>query len=261
MSLLAVRGLGFERHGGRAILAGVSFTLDPGGAIAVLGANGAGKTTLLSIIAGKLVPGQGSLEYFDGTWKVSRDSGRVPPRSLASRIAYLPQIERLPYNYRVLDFVLMGRSPHVKGLSQPGAEDKRLAGATLAELGLSHLARRGAADISGGEFQLARIARCLVQGAEILLLDEPSSLLDPANAARIAGLLAQLRKKGVGIIFTTHDAVLASDVADTVLLLAHGKEAGCGAPGLLLTAEKLAEIYGVDYAERLIPHPRPVAGF
>ncbi len=242
MKMMEARDLSFSRKGRGSVLENISFRVGAGKKLAVLGANGAGKTTLLSLLGGKLSPDRGQVLVDDMA------VGDFSPRALAREIAFLPQIERLPFNYRVLEFVLMGRTPHISALSLPDKGDEEAAASALAELGLSALAGLGAGEISGGEFQLVRLARCLAQEAEILLLDEPTSLLDPANARRVARELASLAAKGKTIVFTTHDIALARSLSDTVLLLADRRLLRVGPPSEVLTPELLGMVFGVDFA-------------
>jgi len=235
------------------ILDDVSFRIGEGKKLAILGANGAGKTTLLSLLGGRLVPRTGDV-LLDGI--SVRD---FSPRALARKVAFLPQIERLSFNYRVLEFVLMGRAPHIEALAQPDASDEAAALGALSELGLESLAGRRAGELSGGEYQLVRIARCLAQEAEILLLDEPTSLLDPANAQRVARELASLASKGKTIVFTTHDMALARSLADTILMLGQRRLLRTGSPSEVLTPEFLEEAFGVEFGMGQIPTAYPTA--
>ena len=235
------------------ILDDVSFGIGEGKKIAILGANGAGKTTLLSLLGGRLAPKTGAV-LLDGS-----SVREFSPRALARKVAFLPQIERLSFNYRVLEFVLMGRAPHIEALAQPDADDEAAALGALSELGLESLAGRRAGELSGGEYQLVRIARCLAQEAEILLLDEPTSLLDPANAQRVARELASLASKGKTIVFTTHDMALARSLADTILMLGQRRLLRMGPPSEVLTPEFLQEAFGVEFGIGQIPTAYPTA--
>ncbi|MBL8967470.1 MAG: ABC transporter ATP-binding protein, partial [Spirochaetaceae bacterium] len=187
---LELRRAGYRWPGGALALDDATIGLEPGRVLAILGPNGAGKSTLLGLASGRLEPSGGEA-LLDG--KAIRAWER---RALARRLAHLPQVERLAFNYPVLDFVLLGRAPHVPSLAQPGPADLERAAAALAELGLSALADRPVAELSGGELQLVRLARCLAQEAAYLLLDEPSTMLDPANARRLADELKRLAESG-----------------------------------------------------------------
>jgi iron complex transport system ATP-binding protein len=239
--------VGFSRPERGSVLEDISFAIGQGRALAILGANGVGKTTLLSLCGGRLGPQTGKI-HIDGM--ELRD---LPPRVLAKKVAFLPQIERLPFNYRVLDFVLMGRTPHLTPLSLPGEIDVKAAKAALVELGIGNLERRSAAEISGGEFQLVRIARCIAQEAELLLLDEPTSLLDPANARRVAVELRSLVEKGRTILFSTHDFALTRGLAQEAILLRSGRVLSYDIPDRVLAPELLASAYGIEFRNIELP--------
>lgn len=247
MSRLEAQAVSFSWPGRGELLSEVSLFLGAGRIIAILGANGAGKTSLLSVLAGRLRPNRGRV-LVEGTPLSS-----LSPREIARRIAFLPQIERLPFNYPVLDFVLLGRAPHIPPLSLPGEEDYRAARSALEEVGVAGLGERGAATLSGGEFQLVRIARCLAQEAEILLLDEPSVLLDPAHAASVARQLSALAKSGKSVLITTHDIGLAYSVADTIILLHEGAVLDSGPAERLFDLGTLRKAFGAEFAQISLP--------
>lgn len=241
MKGLRVENLGFARPMRGAVLEDISFGLEPGRILAVLGKNGAGKTTLLSILSGRLKESAGTVSWNGQLIET------MPSRTRAATVAVLPQIERLPFNYRVLDFVLMGRTPHLSALSLPGKQDEDAAFHALDELGLSHLAHEKAGEISGGEFQLVRLARCLAQEASLFLLDEPTSLLDPANSSEVASVLVRLAETGRAIVCATHDISLAGTIADEVLLLGDRKVLVHDAPKSALTTEWLQQAFGIQF--------------
>lgn len=250
---LELESVSFSRPGRPGILTNLSLGIESGGISAILGPNGAGKTTLLGLASGRLRPDGGKV-LLDG--HAVESLGRS---ALARKIAVLPQFEKLAFNYTCLDFVLMGRAPHVHPLSMPAESDHRAALEALGELGLAEFADRPAGELSGGEFQLVRFARCLAQGATILLLDEPTSMLDPANAHRTALTLSRLASMGKAILFATHDVALAAFLADEVLLLGRGgsesRTSGLqrGAPVRILTAENLGQAFGVGFGVQNVP--------
>jgi iron complex transport system ATP-binding protein len=244
---LEVRGLQFWRKKNSPILEDIFLRIEKAKVLAILGANGSGKTTLLSLLGGRILPSAGEI-LVQGEALAS-----LSPRTLAKKIAFLPQIERLPFNYKVLDFVLLGRAPHVSAFSLPGLEDRARAVQALEALGLEDLAERGSGDISGGEFQMARIARCLSQEAGILLLDEPTSLLDPANAGRIGRMLSILASGGKTIVCATHDVALAGAIADEVVLLHERRILASGIAGEILRAELLGKTFGAEFKDARIP--------
>jgi len=245
--ILQASELSFGWSAERRVLEGVSLAVERGQTLVVLGPNGAGKTTLLSILTGKLAP-QGGQVMLEGQ-RLSDYSAR----ERAWRIAFLPQLEKLPFNYRVLDFVLMGRTPHMEALALPGAEDENAARAALDSLGMAGFEERNIGELSGGELQLVRIARCLAQGASILVLDEPVSMLDPAHARQIADALAGLAGVGKTILYTTHDIGLGIFLGGRALILAQGRVQWEGASSGLRDAEILGRAFGITFSMRELP--------
>ncbi|HQL17343.1 MAG TPA: ABC transporter ATP-binding protein, partial [Rectinema sp.] len=183
-SVLSARDISFRWKEDQPLLEDISLDVARGQTLAILGPNGAGKTTLLSILSGRLSPRAGSVNLD------SRPLISYSARERSRLIAFLPQLEKLAFNYRVLDFVLMGRTPCMEVLALPGKEDEEAALKALSLFGLDSFSMRNIGELSGGEFQLVRIARCLAQGASILILDEPASMLDPAHSRHIADALA-----------------------------------------------------------------------
>jgi len=247
MMSLEAETVSFSLPGRGEVLTSISLSLASGRIIAILGANGAGKTSLLSVLAGRLHPSGGKVRI-QGV-----ELSALSAREIAQKLAFLPQIERLPFNYPVLDFVLLGRAPHIPALSLPGKRDYEAARRALEEVGVANLEDRGAATLSGGEFQLVRIARCLAQEAEILLLDEPTSLLDPAHAASVALQLSLLVKRGKAIIFTTHDIGLVHSVADWAILLHDGSVLASGPTVQPFDLPTLKKAFGADFSLQSLP--------
>lgn len=247
LPILQARGLSFGWSEEHPVLKDVSLEVARGQTLAILGPNGAGKTTLLSILTGKLVPQRGQV-VLEG-----RFLSTYSAREQAWRIAFLPQLEKLPFNYRVLDFVLMGRTPHMEIFALPGTEDEKAAQAALNFLGMASFKNRNIGELSGGEFQLVRIARCLAQGASILVLDEPVSMLDPAHARQIADALLGLISVGKTIIYTTHNIDLGIFLGGQALILAEGKVQWKGHSSELSDVEMLKRAFGITFSMRKLP--------
>jgi len=206
---------------------------------ALLGPNGSGKTTLLHVILGILTAQQGVVQL-DG-----RPQASYSRRQLSQLIGLVPQDEHLTFEFTVLDYVLLGRAPYLRALEMPGPADHRTAWEALQTAGISHLAGRPLASLSGGERQLAIVARALAQQPRILLLDEPTAHLDLANRARILHLMRDLAAQNVTVVFTTHDPAAAAAVADYVILLRQGEAVAAGASAKVLTSTALSETYGI----------------
>jgi iron complex transport system ATP-binding protein len=198
-----------------------------GHVFALLGPNGCGKTTLLKILLGVLAPTEGE-------------------RRVDGRVAFVPQLFQVSFDYSALDMVLMGRARRVGLFSQPTPEDEAAALQALARFGMASLARRPFHEMSGGQRQLVIFARALVAEAEILVLDEPTSALDLKNQGCVLEWIAKLRDDGLTVIFTTHHPHHAQAVADEALLMFDSSDYACGPVGEVLSEENLYRLYGVE---------------
>jgi len=206
---------------------------------AILGPNGAGKSTLLDLCLGWKSPEQGGL-FLKG-----KDISSYSRRQMGRMMSLVPQNERVRFDYTVIEYLLLGRAPYLGQLEMPEAKDVEIAKAALQQVGLMNLQYRRASKLSGGEHQLLMIARALVQQPEVLLLDEPTSQLDPGNRYRIVSLLSRLADEGMTILLTTHDPNLAAELATHAVLLKDGRVIRSGERKEVLTGEHLSTLYGV----------------
>ena len=218
---------------------------------ALLGANGSGKTTLLRLLLGLRVPSAGTITLF------GRPLAAYSRRHRATLLGLVPQSETVPFDFPLLDYVLLGRAPHLSPLALPGPDDLAAARAALAATGLSHLADRPVTRLSGGELQLATLARALAQAPALLLLDEPTAHLDLANRRAVQDVLARLAAAGTTLVFTTHDPALALALARHVLLLKDGALLAAGPAPDLLTSDLLTRTFSIPVSVTSTP-PRPV---
>ncbi len=236
-ALVEVRGVGVDL-GGRRVLDGVGTVVEPRTWTAVVGPNGAGKSTLLRAVAG-LVRHDGTV-LLDG-----REVRALSPRVRATEIGYAPQVPVLPEGATVVEYVMLGRTPHRPLLAGPRAHDHAVVAQALERLDLATLARRPLRTLSGGERQRAVLARALAQEPRLLLLDEPTAALDLGHAQQVLDLVDQLRREdGLTVISTLHDLTLAGQYAERIVLLADGRVAAAGPPQEVLTAAALREHYG-----------------
>jgi iron complex transport system ATP-binding protein len=217
-------------------LESISLVVEDGAWVGLIGPNGAGKSTALKVVAG-LVPHGGSVT-FDG-------APRPPARRAAARLlAYVPQRPELPFDVTVLEYVLLGRTPHLSPLGRESARDRQIALASVERLGLSPLADRRIGTISGGEAQRAVLARALCQGAPLLLLDEPTTGLDLGHQQQVLELIDELRHEhSMTVVSSMHDLVLAGQFTDSLALFDQGRIAALGAPSEVLTTEHLTRYF------------------
>lgn len=221
-------------------LSNVSFHAADGAVTAVLGANGAGKSTLFQCILGLLIPNRGT---------VTLDGQRIcglSAKSLAQRVAYIPQTHYPAFNYTVLDMVLMGTTAQVSGFASPGQAQRNAAHAALERVGIADFASRAYLCLSGGERQLVLIARALAQSARLLVMDEPTASLDYGNQHRMLALIRTLAREGYAVLVSMHNPDQAFRYADHVLALDHGAVAAFGEPQEVLNDALIERMYGLN---------------
>jgi len=239
--VLEASGISIAFPGRGSVLRGLSFAVHAGTVTAVLGPNGSGKTTLLDICLGWRRPDRGDVRLR------GRPLAAWGRREQARAMSLVPQRENVRFDFSVTDYVLLGRSPHLPVLGVPGSGDLAITREALRTAGISALADRSIATLSGGEYQLMLVARSIAQQAALLLLDEPASQLDPANRVRVTALLRRLADRGMAVVYTSHDPQAAAAAADTVHLLSKGRFAFSGSPRRTLTSDALRAVYGVPF--------------
>ena len=226
-------------YGGRALVEGLSFQIDPGQVVCLLGPNGVGKTTFFRTVQGFLPPVHGQV-LLD-----NRPLSQIPRRELARYIAYVPQARGQAFSYTVYDMILMGRASFISSFSAPGKRDHDVCKEVINQLGLEHLSSRLYTQISGGEQQLVLIARAMAQRPRFIMMDEPTSNLDFGNQALVLEEITRLSRQGLGIIMITHMPEHALLYADKAVLFRKGQRALIGLPDQTLTESSLFETYGV----------------
>ena len=227
-------------YGEREVLHGVSFKAEAGEFLSILGPNGVGKSTLFRCVLGLLRGYTGSITV------EGRDAAKLSTREMAKLIAYIPQSSHPAFNYSVRDIVLMGTTSGLGTFSTPRKEDVRRVNEALEKIGILELGERCFHRISGGERQLALIARALVQRAPVLMLDEPTASLDFGNQLLVLGCARELAREGYTVIQTTHNPEQSFMFSDRILALHGGQVLTEGGPKEVLTPELMRELYGVE---------------
>jgi len=244
-------------RGKKAVLSGVSLSLQPGEVLGVLGPNGAGKSTLLSALSGELRANQGQV------WLDQRELHDWPGTERAQRLAVLPQASTLDFAFRVEEVVGLGRLPHHSGR----VRDEEIVGAALEAADAGHLHGRSYLALSGGERQRVHLARVLAQlwpgeVGQTLLLDEPTSMLDPLHQHTILQAVRDFADRGAAVLVILHDLNLAARYCDRLLLLEGGRPFVLGTPHDVLQAEPLKAVFGLDVLVQSHPergHPLIIA--
>ncbi|BDV38627.1 iron ABC transporter ATP-binding protein [Methylocystis bryophila] len=227
-------------HGAKAVLRGASLGLREGEVVALLGANGAGKSTLFRLLLGLSRPSGGEV-LLDGS-----SLRAFTARQVAQSLAYVPQNHSAPFPYRVSDIVMLGRLAHSGLFRAPSQSDRENVERALAQLEIAHLAERRYTEVSGGERQLALIARALAQGAPTLIMDEPLRGLDFGYEQRVLLHMRELARTGRAILVSTHNPEHALSFADRVVVLCEGRITADGPPRAVVTSETLRGLYGVE---------------
>jgi len=226
------------RYGDRAVVDDVSLVVASGEWLNVVGPNGAGKTTLLRVLAG--------LAAHDGTVLIDGvDARSLARRDRATRVALVPQVPQVPPGMTVGQYVLLGRTPHLRPLGVEGPSDLAAAQRAIDTLDLEPFVDRPVTTLSGGERQRVIVARLLAQDAPIALLDEPTTALDVGHQQQVLDLVDSLRAEHeLTVVATMHDLTLAGQYGDRIALLDRGRLHATGTAADVLTEETLQQIYG-----------------
>jgi iron complex transport system ATP-binding protein len=234
--LLSCRGL-VLRVGTRTLCHALDLDVHRGECIAVIGPNGAGKTTLIATLAGLRSPGGGTIAY-GGT-----PLGELAPRVRARWRGWLAQDSVDYFPASVLETALTGRHPHLSRYAWESKADIDCALAALDRFGMAAFAERDVRTLSGGERRRVALAALVTQAPQIMLLDEPSSHLDPGHqVAALDALVALTRPAGCAIVMALHELHLAVRYADRVVMLSDGT-AEAGAAAEMLTEARLSRLF------------------
>ena len=238
MAILCASQVGFD-YDGQPVLAGVSLEIRVGERVAILGPNGVGKTTLMKLLCGARIPTRGSI-LLDG-----RELHTVPRQELARQIAVVPQDLAIPFAFTAREIVELGRTPHLGLLRGFRSEDRKAVEQAMQLTDTTEFGGRIINELSGGERQRVIIAMALAQEPEILLLDEPTHLLDITRQADVLDLVTELNcSRGLTVVAAIHDLNLASRYFNRLIILHRGKVLAEGPPETVLHADIVEEAFG-----------------
>lgn len=235
--MLSVENLIFHYKNGPQVLNGVTFDLEEGQFMAILGNNGAGKSTMLKCL-NRILEADSGRVLMDG-----EDVLTLPSREIAKRMAFVAQ--SVPgTQMTVHDIVMLGRRPYMRwGFTE---EDHQIVHAAMDELGISHLRGRYLSNLSGGERQKVMLARALAQQPKVLLLDEPTSSLDIQNQYRVLQTVQDIcREQQITAVIVIHDLNLALRFCSRFLLLSGGRVYRCGGREVI-DRQALKDVYNVN---------------
>jgi len=227
-------------YGTKKVVENISFSVQSGEILCLLGPNGVGKTTFFKSILGflKLLGGEILLD--------SENIHNLPERKLAKIIGYVPQAHTPPFPFTVMDVVIMGRTAHMGIFASPSKKDVEIAEHALDTLGINYLKDQVYTEISGGERQMVLIARALTQEPKILIMDEPTSNLDFGNQIRVLEQINKLSKKGIGVIMTSHFPNHVFLCSTKVALMQRNNVFTVGSVDEVVTEQNLKLAYGID---------------
>ena len=243
--MIQVRDVEFS-YGKQEVLKGISFCMEKGEFVCVLGANGCGKTTLLKSILAFLTPQHGQVLLY------GKDIHQMDERERARKIAYIPQYHTPPFPFTVRDVVLMGRTPHLSRICRPTEKDCRIADESMERLGIAHYANKSYTALSGGQRQMVVIARALAQQPDLLIMDEPTASLDFGNQYLVLAQVKKLAREGMGVLMVTHNPDHAFYCADRIIAMEDGKILSMGDAGKVINEAVMKAVYHMPVKGRSV---------
>ena len=238
--MIEVNAISFRYHEDW-VLQDVSFRVERGEFVGVIGPNGSGKTTLLKMLYRLLGPQDGEILF------ESVPLAKMDRRDIAKRIAVVAQETQLLFPFTVLETVLMGRSPYLGNLMFESEKDLEIARKAMEWTKVLPFSERPVDELSGGERKRVFIARALAQEPEVILLDEPTASLDIHHQIDFLDLILTLnRERGLTIVMVSHDMNTASEFCDRLILLQKGRVYKTGSPGEVITKENIESVYGCE---------------
>ncbi|MBU1217894.1 ABC transporter ATP-binding protein [bacterium] len=221
------------------VLKGVDLQLYKGEVVSLLGPNGCGKSTLIRVL----------LKLLHANAEILLDKKPIQNYShkeIAAHIAYIPQYHNVPFNYSVLEMVLMGRISKLGIYASPSNADTSIAMSALQKVGIEHLASKPFGQLSGGQKQMVLLSRAIAQEVNVFIMDEPVNGLDYGNQIRLLEIIAQLAHDGYTFLKTTHYPDHALLISSRVVVMNEGKIIANGTPDEVITSEMIQSVYGIQ---------------
>ncbi|MDR0913455.1 MAG: ABC transporter ATP-binding protein [Methanobrevibacter sp.] len=239
MNLLEIKN-GASSYQNKSIFKDINLQIEKGDILTILGPNGIGKTTLLKCLLGIKSLDHGEVIVKDENIK------NLSPQAVSKVIAYVPQVHHTTFPFKVLDVVLMGRSPHINLFDSPEEKDVKIAKKAIKDMGIENLKDKEYIYLSGGERQLVFLARALAQESELLILDEPTSHLDFGNQIRLLQTVNNLAKKDLAIIMTSHYPDHSFISSNKVAIMQNKTFIDFGSPDEVVNSKNLKIAYNLD---------------
>ena len=220
------------------VLKHLSLDIAPNSICFIMGNNGSGKSTLLRNIMGFLLPQQGVIQL------IGENVANIDKQTMSRLVSYVPQAIHLNTDFSVIDYISLGRTPHMGLLSKMTYEDYQIIEEVSVLLGINEIYEIPFNKLSGGQKQMVAIARSLVQDTPVIIMDEPMSALDIGKQVDLLNVLNELSKEGKTIIITTHNPNHALAVDSDACFLQEGEIAAFGKSSEIIRNELLNKIYG-----------------
>ncbi len=232
-----MRDVALGYHPGERIVDGLSLVAEPGTVTTLLGPNGCGKSTVLKSMCRVLEPLSGTVEVG------GQNIHAMAPREAAKRVGMLPQSPLCPPGLTVGELVARGRHPHQRRWVRMSGIDQEAIDRALEQTSTTKLVDRGVSELSGGQRQRVWMAMVVAQETPVVLLDEPTTYLDPAHAVEILQLARALAQQGKTVVMVLHDLMLAGTVSDRVVMMKDGDILSQGPVSEVFTSDVLAQCY------------------
>lgn len=238
-SLIEVNNISFA-YGENQVFENISFSVEKGDVLCILGHNGTGKTTLLKCLNGLFNISSGNILI------KGENIESLSFSDISKIIGYIPQGHVATFPFTVLDVVLMGRASYLRLTESPKNNDLEIAKDSLKKLGIYGIKDKEYTKLSGGERQLVFLARILTQQPDVLILDEPTSHLDFGNQIKFLEIIEQLSHLGLAIIMSSHFPDHAFLSSTKVAIMKNKSFIDFGRPNDIITEENLKKTYGID---------------